>query len=252
MRPDSCIQASSRYSWHSKNSPLLNSSMPWRTRSGSSWGGFPDVPPARFSSAAAAAPAAAPSAPGHTGVHHGVGRQGRSPRGYGGEVGDHTPRLRRAALGTIRRLISITHGAHEVEVLLARGALVLVEGHLYPTSRSTELTPPTLYRPSRPEGNQTRGPISCPALSSVKRHESTAKSGGRSDKLPASREAGARLSGVMGKGKGEAWAPTALFISHIAHLSRLRVAQALTPHAIHSAAIVGVTPRPCIQINDNR
>ena len=34
-------------------------------------------------------------------------------------------------------------------------------------------------------------------------------------------EAGARLSGVMGKGKGEAWAPAALFISHIVVLSRL-------------------------------
>jgi hypothetical protein len=36
-------------------------------------------------------------------------------------------------------------------------------------------------------------------------------------------EAGARLSGVMGKGKGEAWAPATLFIPHIVILSRLDV-----------------------------
>ena len=34
-------------------------------------------------------------------------------------------------------------------------------------------------------------------------------------KLRVHQEAGARLSGVMGKGKGEAWAPATLFISHI-------------------------------------
>ena len=33
-------------------------------------------------------------------------------------------------------------------------------------------------------------------------------------KLRVHQEAGARLSGVMGKGKGEAWAPATLFISH--------------------------------------
>src|SRR5215218_1497708 len=116
--------------------------MPWRTRSGSSWGGFPGVPPARFSSAAAAAPAAASTAtaPGHAGVHHGVRREGRRPRGYGGEVGDHTPRLRRAALGATRRLVGIAHRAHEIEAIVALGALVLVEGHLYSTSRSADLT----------------------------------------------------------------------------------------------------------------
>src|SRR5215212_3044693 len=155
MRPDSCIQASSRYSWHSKNSPLLNSSMPWRTRSGSSSGGFSDTPPANSSSAAAAAPAAASTAAtGHAGVHHGVGREGRGPRGYGGEVGDHTPGLRRAALRTRRRLVSIAHRSHEVEAILALHALVLIEGHLYPPSRFNGLTPPVLYRLSRPEGTR--------------------------------------------------------------------------------------------------
>jgi hypothetical protein len=39
-------------------------------------------------------------------------------------------------------------------------------------------------------------------------------------KLRVHKEAGARLSGVMGKGKGEAWAPAAIFISHIVLLSR--------------------------------
>src|SRR5919112_718231 len=121
--------------------------MPRRTRSGNSSGGFPDMPPANSSPAAAAAPAAASTAAasGHTGVHHGVGGEGRGPRGNGGEVGDHTPRLRRTALGTIRRLISLAHRAHEVEAILALGALVLVEGHLYPTSRSADLTSRTLY-----------------------------------------------------------------------------------------------------------
>jgi hypothetical protein len=39
-------------------------------------------------------------------------------------------------------------------------------------------------------------------------------------KLRVHKEAGARLSGVMGKGKGEMWAPATLFISHIVILSR--------------------------------
>ena len=38
--------------------------------------------------------------------------------------------------------------------------------------------------------------------------------------LRANQEAGARLSGAMGKGKGEAWAPATIFISHIVLLSR--------------------------------
>ena len=42
----------------------------------------------------------------------------------------------------------------------------------------------------------------------------------RDGKLRVHQEAGARLSRVMGKGKGETWAPAALFISHIVLLSR--------------------------------
>jgi hypothetical protein len=42
----------------------------------------------------------------------------------------------------------------------------------------------------------------------------------RDGKLRVHQVAGARLSGVMGKGKGEAWAPATLFISHIVLLSR--------------------------------
>src|SRR5215218_2353835 len=166
MRPDSCIQASSRYSWHSKNSPLLNSSIPWRTRSGSSSGGFSDFPPANSSSAAAAAPTAASTATatGHAGVHYGVRREGRGPRCDGGEVGDHTPRLCRAALRTRRRVVSIAHGTHEVEAILALHALVLIEGHLYPTSRFNGLTPPVLYRLLRPGGPEIWTKESCSAL----------------------------------------------------------------------------------------
>src|SRR5919112_1603465 len=143
MRPDSCIQASSRYSWHSKNSPLLNSSMPLRTRSGSSSGGLPDAPQANASSAAAATPAAASTAaaPGHAGVHHGVRREGRGPWGYGGEVGDYTPRLRRAALGATRRLVGIAHRAHEIEAIVALGALVLIVGQLLRTARTSRHNP---------------------------------------------------------------------------------------------------------------
>jgi len=47
-------------------------------------------------------------------------------------------------------------------------------------------------------------------------------------KLRVHKEAGARLSGVMGKGKGEAWAPVTLFISHIAILSRPEATDSLT------------------------
>jgi len=47
-------------------------------------------------------------------------------------------------------------------------------------------------------------------------------------KLRLHQEAGARLSGVMGKGKGEAWAPATLFISHIVILSRPDATDSLT------------------------
>jgi hypothetical protein len=47
-------------------------------------------------------------------------------------------------------------------------------------------------------------------------------------KLRVYKEAGARLSGVMGKGKGEAWAPASLFISHIVLLSRPDATESLT------------------------
>src|SRR5829696_5983778 len=100
--------------------------MPLRARSGS-LSGSPATPPAKL--AAAAAPAAA----GHAGVHHGVRREGRGPRGDGGEVGDHTPRISRPALGTRSGLVRIAHGTHEVEAILTLSALVLVEGHPYPT-----------------------------------------------------------------------------------------------------------------------
>ncbi len=47
-------------------------------------------------------------------------------------------------------------------------------------------------------------------------------------KLRLHQEAGARLSGVMGKGKGEAWAPATLFISHIVDLSSPDATESLT------------------------
>src|SRR5215210_1126553 len=129
--------------------------MPLRARPGSLSGDPSGAPPAKLSLAAAAASAtaAAPAAARHTGVHHGVRREGRGPRGYGGEVGDHTPGLRRPALRTLRRIVSIAHRAHEVEAILTSRALVLVEGHLYPTSQSTNLTPPVLYRSRRRDGS---------------------------------------------------------------------------------------------------
>ena len=59
-------------------------------------------------------------------------------------------------------------------------------------------------------------------------------------KLRVHQEAGARLSGVMGKGKGEAWAPATLFISHIVLLSRPNATDSLTPvireHFVGAAA----------------
>src|SRR5215207_6403464 len=235
MRPVSCIQASSRYSWHSKNSPLLNSSMPWRTRSGNFSVGFSDFPPANSSSAAAAAPTAASATAGrHAGVHYGVRREGRDPWGDGGEVGDHTPGLRRAALWTRRRLVSIAHRTHEVEAILALHALVLIEGHLYPTSRFNGLTPPVLYRLSRPEGARN---LAGGVLFGVKVTLSVSKArqnrSGEMIRCPVSSEVGARLSGVMGKGKGEAWAPTTHFISHIVNLSSPEVGQTPTNNTQH-------------------
>src|SRR5215212_1270269 len=131
--------------------------MPLRARSGSPSGGSSDASPVTLALAAAAAPAAAAATAGHPGVHHGVRRHGRSTRCNRGEVGDHPPRLRRATLGTLRRLIRIAHRAHEVEAILAAGALVLVEGHLYTTSRFTDLTAHLLYRPSRPDGSPDIG-----------------------------------------------------------------------------------------------
>src|SRR5215210_44819 len=129
--------------------------MPLRARSGSLSGDPSGAPPANLSLAAAAASAtaAAPAAARHAGVHYGVRREGRGPRSYGGEVGDHTPRLRRTALRTRRRIVRIAHRAHEVEAILTSRALVLVEGHLYSTSRSTDLTSPVLYRPRRRDGS---------------------------------------------------------------------------------------------------
>src|SRR5215216_2634917 len=97
-----------------------------------------DASPATLPLAAAAAPAAAATTAGHPGVHHGVRREGRGARRYGGEVGDHTPRFCRAALRTLRGLVRVAHRAHQVEAILAACALVLVEGHLYPTSRFTD------------------------------------------------------------------------------------------------------------------
>jgi hypothetical protein len=50
----------------------------------------------------------------------------------------------------------------------------------------------------------------------------------RDGKLRVHQEAGARLSGVMGKGKGETWAPATLFISHVVLLSRPDATDSLT------------------------
>src|SRR5215210_8137299 len=114
--------------------------MPLRARSGSP-SSVPSGPWAILPLAAAAAPAAAAAASsaGHARVHHRVGREGGVAGGNGGEVGDHTPRVFGAALGTLRDVVGGAHRAHEVEAPLAVGALVLVEGHLFPTSRSATL-----------------------------------------------------------------------------------------------------------------
>src|SRR5215208_3147456 len=103
--------------------------MPLRTSSGNDPS---DASPATLPLAAAAAPAAATATAGHPGVHHGVSREGRRSRRYGGEVGDHTPRLHRAALRTLRGLVRVAHRTHQVEAILAAGALVFVEGHPIP------------------------------------------------------------------------------------------------------------------------
>src|SRR5215210_279721 len=135
--------------------------MPLRASSGSPSGGSSGASTVTLSLAAAAAPAAAAATAGHTGVHHGVRRHCRSTRCNRCEVGDHPPRLRRATLGTLRRLVRVAHRTHEVEAILAARALVLVEGHLYPTSRFTDLTTRVLYRPSHPNGSPTIEAAGC-------------------------------------------------------------------------------------------
>src|SRR5215212_9162170 len=125
--------------------------MPLRTRPGNLSGDPSGASPATLALAAAAAPTA--TAAGHPGVHHRVRREGRGARGYRCEVGDHTPRFRRATFRTLRRLVRVAHRAHQVEAILAACALVLVQGHLFPTSRFTDLMAHLLYRPSRPDGS---------------------------------------------------------------------------------------------------
>src|ERR671916_295014 len=102
--------------------------MPLRASSGSSSGASTPL-------AAAAPPAATAAAGGHARVHHGVRREGGGAGGYRGEGGDHTPRVLRSALGARGGIVGGAHRAHQVEALLAPGALVLVEGH-HSTSRS--------------------------------------------------------------------------------------------------------------------
>src|SRR5918999_1220910 len=111
--------------------------MPLRARSGSP-SSAPSGSFSAMSRLAAAAPppaAAATAAARHARVHHGVRREGGGAGGYGGEIGDHTPRVLRPALGARGGIVGGAHRAHQVEALLAPGALVLVEGHLS-TSRS--------------------------------------------------------------------------------------------------------------------
>src|SRR5215212_10251191 len=114
--------------------------MPLRASSGSFSG------PSPTSLAAAAAPPATAATAGHARVHHRIGREGGGAGGYGGEVGDQTPRFLRTTLRARSGVVGGAHRAHQVEPLLALGALVLVEGHLYPTSRSAELQWNVLYR----------------------------------------------------------------------------------------------------------
>src|SRR5919202_2945789 len=114
--------------------------MPFRASSGSFPGASTPV------SLAAAAASAAAASTRHTRIHHGVRGEGRSAGGYRGEVRDYTPRVLRTALRALRGVVGGAHRAHEVEALLALGALVFVESHLYPTSRSAAIQRLTLYR----------------------------------------------------------------------------------------------------------
>src|SRR5918998_337446 len=96
--------------------------MPLRASSGSFSGASTPL-------AAAAAPSATTAA-GHARVHDGVRGEGGGARGYGGEVGDHSPRVLRAALRAGGGVVGGAHRAHDVEALLAVGTPVFVEGHL--------------------------------------------------------------------------------------------------------------------------
>src|SRR5215211_7187735 len=113
--------------------------MPLRASSGSFSGSSTPTSLA----AAAASPA---TAAGHARVHDGVRGEGGGAGSDGGEVGDQTPRLLRTTLRARSGVVGSAHRAHQVEPLLALGALVLVEGHLYPTSRSADLQRNVLYR----------------------------------------------------------------------------------------------------------
>src|SRR5215210_8496709 len=65
----------------------------------------------------------------HAGVHHGVGGEGGGPRGDGSEVGDQAPGVGPAALWALGELVGCAHRAHQLEPLLAIGALIFVESH---------------------------------------------------------------------------------------------------------------------------
>src|SRR5215212_9037542 len=91
--------------------------MPLRARSGSPSGSWAIL---SLAAATASAAAAATGSAGHARVHHGVRREGGGAGGYGGEVGDHTPRVFGAALRTLRDDDSGDHRAHEVEALRSR------------------------------------------------------------------------------------------------------------------------------------
>src|SRR5918995_4684880 len=119
--------------------------MPLRTSSGL----FSGAPPAGSLAAAAPTAAAMTATARHTGVHHRVGGEGGVAGSDGGEVRDHTPRLGATALGTLRRLIGRAHGTHQLEPLLAIGALVLVESHKSHPSVSKLLS--YLLYPLRPD-----------------------------------------------------------------------------------------------------
>src|SRR5918998_1768182 len=74
----------------------------------------------------AAAVAAADLAKGDRGV---AGGDRGSAGGDGGEGRDKPPGLRPAALGTLDRVVGRAHRTHQLEPLLALGALVLVKSH---------------------------------------------------------------------------------------------------------------------------